>query len=169
MAVVPFYQIVGQRASRETRSVTVPEGLALPAGSYAFIEFYCNDPKCDCRRVIFQVCREDTGGKIWATISYGWGTAEYYAKRCGWLKGAKAELMASAMLEPLSPQTELSAELLDMFTDVLLQDDDYVARLKRHYQQACPGRVSGEPGAVRAAGGSAAEKRRRRAERLRRR
>jgi hypothetical protein len=55
MAVRPFYQIVGQRASLETRSVIVPEGLELPAGSYAFIEFFCDDPKCDCRRVIFQV------------------------------------------------------------------------------------------------------------------
>jgi hypothetical protein len=143
MAVRAFYQIVGERAIRETRSVTVPKGMKLPAGSYGFIEFFCDDPTCDCRRVIFQVWREDTPGKIWATITYGWDTPEYYAQwsHCG--KGADADEMASATLEQISPQSELSFALLDLFKAVLLPNAEYVARLKRHYLEACPGRGSG--------------------------
>jgi hypothetical protein len=140
MAMRPFFHLVGERALQETRSITVPEGRALPAGSYGFIEFYCDDPKCDCRRVIFQVWREDTKNKVWATITYGWDTPEYYAKWCGCGIGNQAREMASATLEQISPQTELSIPLLHMFRELLLSDPDYVARLKRHYREACPRR-----------------------------
>jgi hypothetical protein len=144
MAMVPLYRLIGKRAGAETRSVTVPAGGAygLPGGSYGFVEFYCDDRKCDCRRVIFQVWREDTKAKIWATITYGWDTPEYYARWSGCGAGIEAEEMASATLEPLSPQTELSGALLNLFREVLLEDADYVARLKRHYREACPRRSS---------------------------
>jgi hypothetical protein len=166
MAMRSFYQIVGQRALRETRCAVIPEGMELPAGKYAFMEWFCDDPACDCRRVIIQVWREDTETKIWATLTYGWDTPAYYAQwsHCG--MGAQAEEMATATLEQISPQTEFSHALLDVFKNVLLQDADYVARLKRHYQEACPSRPT-EP--ARVVGISPAEKRRRRLERRRRR
>ena len=132
-----------------TRSIILPKGTELPADEYAFMEFYCDDPKCDCRRVIFQVWRKSTGTKVWATITYGWETPEYYAK---WSHGPGLDPaeMASAVLEQISPQTELSEDLLELCKDLLLSDDKYVARLKRHYHEACPGRITG-PGKVREA------------------
>ena len=48
--MVPFYAIVGARAIEETRSVVVDAFGQLPTDSYAFMEFYCTDRKCDCRR-----------------------------------------------------------------------------------------------------------------------
>ena len=45
-------------AERETRTVTVvidkPSGL-LPPAEYGFLEMFCNEPGCDCRRVFFTV------------------------------------------------------------------------------------------------------------------
>jgi len=143
-----FIDLVGERAIRETRTVLVLEDAVVPQGNYAFIEFYCTDPQCDCRRVVFQVWREDTKHKIWATITYGWAPPEYYETRLR-CSPAEAKIMASAELEPISPQTEMSDALLELFKKNLLTDPDYVARLKRHYQEARPGREAGDlPSAV---------------------
>lgn len=136
MAMIPFYTVARQHALDETRSINVMSGKGpLPHDSYAFMEFYCDDPTCDCRRVIFQVWRESTGHKVWATITYGWEAPAYYAKWSHAAPGPLANEMAGATLEQLSPQTELSATLLDLCRDVLLSDEAYVARLKRHYQE----------------------------------
>ena len=162
MAVVPFYRVVGDRAIRETRSVQVTAGWGLPADSYGFIECYCTDPKCDCRRVIFHVWSEGAPGKVWAMITYGWETAEYYEKWSSWARGEDAEKMASARLDPMGPRTERADALLELFKDVLLMDADYVARLKRHYREACPERVSKGEAEVRKMGRGSKRKRRRR-------
>jgi hypothetical protein len=137
MAMIPFFAVAGRRAADETRSIIIPDaGGCLPPDSYGFLEFYCDDPRCDCRRVIFQVWRQSTGNKIWATITYGWESPDYYAKWCHCGPGSLADEMAGAALEQISPQTELSADLLAIFREILLADDAYVARLKRHYQEA---------------------------------
>jgi hypothetical protein len=40
---------------------------------------YCDEPGCDCRRVTINVLRPETGwGKVWATISYGWESTDFY-------------------------------------------------------------------------------------------
>ncbi len=78
-----------------------------------------------------------------------------------------ARQMASAALEPFGVQTKHASALLDLFKDVLLQDAAYVARLKRHYQEACPGRASGVVTVARTWGLTPAEKRRRREARRR--
>lgn len=129
----PFHGRCPEIAMKEVRSVTVlDDGQSVPPGQYGLLEFYCDDPECDCRRVLFQVVRSDTGGKVWATINYGWESAEYYAR---WLGSAEAGREAcGASLDPLHPQSEYAPALLDLFTDVILADASYVERLKRHYR-----------------------------------
>ena len=145
MAMVPFFEAAGDRALAETRSITVIEDDLVPRDDYAFMEFYCDDPACDCRRVIFQVWRKSTGNKVWATITYGWDTPEYYAKwsHCG--LGSEAREMAGSTLEQISPQMKLSGGLLRIFRELLQSDPEYVARLKRHYQEMCRGRGGVKP------------------------
>jgi len=45
-----------------------------------------------------------------------------------------ARKMAGATLDPLNPQTEYSAELLNLFQHVVLKDPAYIRRLRRHYE-----------------------------------
>ena len=41
---------------REIRAMIVYENASrLPAGRYIFMECYCDDPECDCRRVLLRV------------------------------------------------------------------------------------------------------------------
>ena len=71
MPMTPFMERFPELGRRETRSLIVPQGHALPAGEWGFFELYCEEPGCDCRRVTICVMRPDTGwGTIRATISY---------------------------------------------------------------------------------------------------
>ena len=56
----------------ETRSVAVYQARqGLPVDDYAFVEHFCNDPGCDCRRVLFKVMSKSQLGEILATINFG--------------------------------------------------------------------------------------------------
>jgi hypothetical protein len=132
MPMAPFMERFPDVARRETRSVTVPRGRDLPAGEYGFFEFYCDEPGCDCRRVIVQVLRPETGwSRIWATVSYGWESLDFYSKWSG-THGDPADIKGP-YLDPLSDQSKYSPALLDLFC-FLIQSPDYVERLNRHYR-----------------------------------
>ena len=61
--------------------MTVTKRNDLPDGNYGFIEMYCDEPNCDCRRVMVLVLRPETGtNKPWATINYGWESEGFYQK-----------------------------------------------------------------------------------------
>ena len=132
MPMTPFMERFSEVGARETRSVTVTRRQDLPDGEYGFLELYCDEPGCDCRRVMIDVLRPETGwSKIWATISYGWQSLDFYSK---WGGAANDTIeMKGPYLDPLNPQTKYSSALLNLFR-FLLQSPDYVERLKRHYQ-----------------------------------
>ncbi len=129
----PFFSRFPDVAARETRVITLAHPQrGLPAGSFGFLELYCVDPKCDCRRVLLQVRAEDKPDEILATINYGWESVAFYAE---WLHGdAKgAHEIRSASLDPLNPQSKYAHSFLSLFQSVLLQDKAYIERLKHHY------------------------------------
>jgi len=43
----------------------------MPVGHYAFVEFYCEEEDCDCRRVLLQVWKSDRPGVVLATAFCG--------------------------------------------------------------------------------------------------
>jgi len=132
MPMVPFMERFPEVGAREARSVTVTDRPDLPDGEYGFLEFYGDERGCDCRRVMIDVWRPETGwSQIWATLSYGWESLDFYRKWGG--AGSDPLAMKGRYLDPLNPQTKYSAALLNLFR-FLLQSPDYVERLKRHYQ-----------------------------------
>jgi hypothetical protein len=128
--MIPFYSRFPDLAVEETRSVKVRGDADLPEGEYGFIEFYCEEPACDCRRVLVSVVSPDPGWTPWATISFGWESLQFYLDRLGDLEDAAVAKGPS--LDPLNPQTKYAPALLELFRFVLT-DDAYVERLKRHY------------------------------------
>jgi len=132
MPMSPFVERFPELGASETRSVTVPDNEELPSGEYGFFELYCNEPNCDCRRVVVVVLRPQTGWKFWAVINYGWESVEFYKK---WAKAPawdRSEWQGPE-LDPLSEQTSYAPALLDLFKWVL-QSPGYVQRLQKHYQ-----------------------------------
>jgi len=94
-----------------------PQKLDLPAGTYGFLEFYCDDPDCDCRRVMLNVFQPEKPGFV-AVISYGFDPGTE-------LRGP--------FLDPINKQSEYAEAALDLCRFVL-QDAAYVARLESHYR-----------------------------------
>jgi len=135
MPFVPFHQYFPEVAWHEVRSLTIPPGspFGLPAGEYGFLELYCNDPGCDCRRVLFNVLAK---GKpdVQAVIGWGWEDVEFYQR---WLRDASLAEATEAKgpaLNPGSPHTALGPALVELVRNALLTDPAYVERIKRHYQ-----------------------------------
>jgi hypothetical protein len=129
-----FHNLFPEVAKRETRTVIVMHRLhfALPPAQYSFLEMFCDEPGCDCRRVLFSVMssrHED----VQAVIGWGWEDKEYYAKWMGRNDPAIIEEMKGPALNLASPQSNLAPGLLELFRNVLLQDTGYLERVKRHY------------------------------------
>lgn len=127
----PFHAYCPEIGYDEYRSVILFPGAGKPVREFGFMELYCTEPDCDCRRVIFRVVTMERPGEIVATIAYGWESPEYYVK---WMYGDKvAERMAGLTTEMLWPQSDLTGMLFEMCRDHLISDRKYVERLKRHY------------------------------------
>ena len=131
MPMVPFVDKFPELGARETRSIFASNQTQLPAGQWSFLEFYCNEPGCDCRRVIISVLRPETGwSKVWATIGYGWESLDFYRK---WGHGMDDDDFKGPYLDVLNAQSEYSEVLLGLFREIL-ESPDYVERLRRHYR-----------------------------------
>jgi hypothetical protein len=122
-------------AERETRSITVPpgSGLGLPPGEYGFLEMYCDERGCDCRRVFFYVVRPQSQSPE-AVIAWGWEDMDFYKRWFKYGDFADAVELKGPILNWGSPATALAPALLELVRNVLLKDPEYVERLKRHYR-----------------------------------
>lgn len=136
MSFQMFHELCPEVGLRETRTVALPAGsdLGLPADSYAFLELYCSETGCDCRRVYFQVVAQSNPGVVLAVISWGWEPLEFYRRWGSFPKTAKdAKGMKGPALAPLNRQSDLAPALLELAGNVLLSSPEYVERIKRHY------------------------------------
>jgi hypothetical protein len=135
MSYILFHNYFPELAERETRSLTVLPGsnLGLPPGEYGFLEMYCDEPGCDCRRVFLHVVcsfRKDAQ----AVVAWGWEDLDFYLRWFKYGDLADAAELKGPELNALSPATELAPALLELVRNVLLKDPEYVERIKRHYQ-----------------------------------
>jgi hypothetical protein len=134
MPYVPFYSLFPDVAMRETRSVMLlqPSDAGLPPGDYGFVEFFCDEAACDCRRVFFGVMSERSRA-VEAVIAYGWESPDFYRR---WMRTGDPGDIASLkgpVLNLLSPQSPIAPAILDMFRQTLLPDRAYMDRVQRHY------------------------------------
>lgn len=121
MAMQPFEQLFPKLARDECRVIRLLDSASgdddVPADGYALLEYYCNERKCNCRRVILNVVRESTMRSV-AMISFG-----LYADA----------VPVGPFVDPLHPQAPFAEQVLEMVNDLVLSDAQYVARLRRHY------------------------------------
>lgn len=118
MEMLAFFQMFPDIAERETRTATVTAGL--PPGDYTFMDFYCTNPNCDCRRVILWAV--DDTDDVLATINHAFDVAN-----------ADPDL-GQTFLDPLNRQSALAPPLRALFLKMLVEDPPYLATLKRHYR-----------------------------------
>ena len=137
----PFHSLFPELAQREVRCLHLgpaPDSQplatsALPRDEYAYVEFYCEEPDCDCRRVFLQVIRKQEPDKVLASIVYGWEKESFYRKRLRWEQDpdAAARRVVRGELDPINEQSQSAEELLELFQRFVL-DEPYRLRLRRH-------------------------------------
>lgn len=121
-AMVPFAERFSDIARLETRTAIVgPDDTELPEDDYIFVEHYCADPSCDCRRVLSAVLSARQCAQV-ATISHAFAPPSTDDME-----------EDQTFLDPLNPQSNLSPALLALFEEVVLGDAAYCRRLERHY------------------------------------
>jgi hypothetical protein len=131
MAMVPFYTRFPELAARETRTATVLDPASgFPPGEYGFLELFCDEPGCDCRRVHIRVVSPPPQSRVWANISYGWESVAFY-HRWGLPEGEEA---TGTSLDPLNVQSEYAPAFLDLFREMVRADETYAQRLVRHHE-----------------------------------
>jgi hypothetical protein len=123
MPFEPLHARLPELAEAETRIVTVLENHGgpnrLPPADYAFLELFCNEPGCDCRRVFFTVVSSRTQASE-AIIAYGWENADFHRK---WYKHGTEEdiaMLQGPELNVGSPQGRYSEAILQLFIYTLL-------------------------------------------------
>ncbi len=129
-----FHSYFPEIAELETRTVTVLDNASfkLPVAEYSFLEMFCDEPGCDCRRVIFTVA-SSAEKDIVAVIGWGWESRAFYIK---WMRDDDPDIITELMgpsLNSLSSQASFAPALVTLFQKVLLPDVVYIQRVKRHY------------------------------------
>ncbi|HTV39278.1 MAG TPA: hypothetical protein VMF08_01775 [Candidatus Sulfotelmatobacter sp.] len=135
--MIPFHRLFPELAQRETRCVHVgasPDPRVeqiLPADEYAFLEFYCEKPDCDCRRVFLMVVRKGDPDHVLASIEYGWEKESFY--RNYFWDEEEARQTVRGRLDPINEQSEFAEDFLVLFRQ-MVADVRYNLRLRRHYR-----------------------------------
>jgi hypothetical protein len=125
---VPAGEILGPE--HLMRSVVIADDPHLPSGEYSFIDTYCTDNTCDCRKTIIQIFHEK---KLVSIVSYGWESPKFYLR---WLKNTKdrvlAEEMSGLSIDFSSPD-RVSPEGILLLVNHLL-DEKWISILKENYR-----------------------------------
>ncbi len=122
MTMRPFHLLFPEVAERECRTIRLMNHERLPSRRFIFLESYCVEPRCDCRRVMLSVVDEGTRAQV-ATINHAFEPP-----------GPPHEDEGQTFLDPLNPQSELSGDLLAQFQKMIEHDPGYQDRLERHYE-----------------------------------
>ncbi|HEY6724143.1 MAG TPA: hypothetical protein VI197_08920 [Polyangiaceae bacterium] len=101
--MMPFDTVFPEVAKKESRAIHVLDREGLPKGDYLFREFYCNEPDCDCRRVVLQVYWAQ-GKRVAASINYAFEPSK-----------PPFDDEPQTFLDPLNPQSNSSEVLFEIF------------------------------------------------------
>jgi hypothetical protein len=121
MTMMPFHVLFPEEAKNECRTITPTNHGRLPSRTFLFMELYCVEQRCDCRRVILNVMDTEARKQV-ATINHGFEPPK-----------PPFDDEGQTFLDPLNPQSSMAEALLDLFEEMLANDVGYQARLERHY------------------------------------
>lgn len=112
-----FNELYPETARQETLLVRMKDDQ-LPNGDYAFLEYFCDNPTCHCRRVLLDVVllddRHPKNSKTIATIEYEW-QKPLSKKNPSLNKDAKQSALAKSTLSVFSHLVKSNAFITERF------------------------------------------------------
>lgn len=130
-----FFEFFPGIAEKEKRRITLRNDPIIPDGEYAFLDCFCEDKDCDCRRAYFEVLQIDPDYEpiYAATISYGWEDLSFYLSWSPYTPIEMATKMKGPILQPSQRQSSHAETFLELFVSKFLIDSSYIDRIRRHY------------------------------------
>ncbi len=131
MIYVPFQEYFPELGAAETRCLQILDDPQLAGDKFAFIELFCDEPGCDCRRVMLNIFSDGRKRSV-GTINFGWETEKFYEN---WYGGYDKEIigdMKGPCINRLGVYTNITEKMFGHVKKILTQKE-YVDRLKRHY------------------------------------
>ena len=129
MQFIPAGEIIGDL--HQVRTVRIARNPQLPDGDYSFVDSYCTDLSCDCRKTMIHVLH---GGQCVSIINFGWEKPSYYKEWMGVNTEAEDEitsLMCGSSIDISSPDLVSSEAILDLFNSLL--NKEWIGIFKRNY------------------------------------
>lgn len=123
----PAGEFIGD--AHQVRTVGLKHSPELPDGDYRFLDTYCTDPCCDCRKTMILVYRNDIHV---STINYGWESNAFYRKWMGSAFDDNIDQPMSGALIDISSPNHVPPKAILAFFQALL-DDNWIAMFKTHY------------------------------------
>ncbi len=125
---IPAGELLGPEC--RVRSVVLAADPYLPSGEYTFIDTYCNDNTCDCRKTIIQIFHDK---KLVSIVSFGWESPKFYLR---WLNSTRdlefAKEMSGVSIDPSSPDLVSPQGILLLVKH--LMDSKWISMLKENYR-----------------------------------
>jgi len=110
-----------------------PPRKRLPVKDYALLEYYCDEPGCDCRQVILDVVSNSHSMRVFASIAFGWETLAFYRAWAGTRDLGDATPLKKGVLDPSVLNCDWADVLLTHVRKNVLADPKAVARFRKHY------------------------------------
>jgi SEC-C motif len=120
--MLPFDTVFSETAKNDARAYESDGRSGVPKGWYIFRELYCNEPACDCRRVIVHVTSAEKR-KVIASVSYAFEDQK-----------PPFDDEPRFFLDPLNPQSRDSDSFLQIFQGLIAKDPTYHEQFERHYK-----------------------------------
>ena len=125
---IPAGELLGPEC--QIRSIVLAADPYLPSGEYAFIDTYCTDNTCDCRKTIIQIFHNK---KLVSIVSFGWENPKFYLR---WLKSTRnhelAKEMSGVSIDFSSPDVVSSQGILVLINH--LMDENWISKIKENYR-----------------------------------
>lgn len=131
--ITPFTPAGEILSEAQVRSIVLADDPALPDGEYTFIDTYCTDSTCDCRKTIIQVMHER---RLVSIIDFGWESPKFYRRWMGSPSDpsdrALAEEMSGVSIAFQSPDRVSRKGMLRLMDRLL--DEKWISIFKEHYR-----------------------------------
>ena len=127
MEFVPAGEIIGKQ--HQVRTVGLKQSPHLPDGDYTFVDTYCIDASCDCRRTLIQVLHD---GVHVSTIGFGWESPSFYNDWMGVTPDEDDMPQLDGATIDISSPNKVSPQSMIGFFDTLL-DEKWINVFKRNY------------------------------------
>ena len=125
---VPAGELLGPEC--QVRSVTLAADPYLPSGEYHFIDLYCSDNTCDCRRTIIQIFH---GQKLVSIVNFGWESPKFYLRWLGSTRDVGLAMeMSGVSIDSSSPDRVSPKGILLLIKH--LMDKKWISIIKENYR-----------------------------------